>query len=125
MDVIEYTPTRDQYAYTFGGVTSAMRVRPGTALRLWSEDAFNGVLHSVDDPSSAKVDLRFVNPQTGPFYVECGEPGDTLVLHLVAVEPARDWGASAAIPFFGGMTSTDRVVTLLLRARLRRSGGNK
>jgi acetamidase/formamidase len=28
------------------------------------------------------------------------------------VEPARDWGASAAIPFFGGMTSTDRVVTL-------------
>jgi hypothetical protein len=33
------------------------------------------------------------------------------VLHLVALEPARDWGASAAIPFFGGMTSTDRVVT--------------
>jgi acetamidase/formamidase len=34
------------------------------------------------------------------------------VLHLVAVEPARDWGVSAAIAFFGGMTSTDRVVTL-------------
>jgi acetamidase/formamidase len=112
MDVSEYTPTRDQYAYTFGGVASVMRVRPGTALRLWSEDAFNGVLRSVDDLSSAKVDLRFVNPQTGPFYVEGAEPGDTLVLHLVAVEPARDWGASAAIPFFGGMTSTDRVVTL-------------
>jgi acetamidase/formamidase len=30
----------------------------------------------------------------------------------VALEPARDWAASAAIPFFGGMTSTDRVVTL-------------
>ena len=74
-------------------------------LRLWSEDAFNGVLRSVDDLSSAKVDLRFVNPQTGPFYVEGAEPGDTLVLHLVALEPARDWGASAAIPFFGGMTS--------------------
>jgi hypothetical protein len=112
MDVIEYTPTRGQYAYTFGGVASAMRVRPGTALRLWSEDAFNGALRSVDDLSSAKVDLRFVNPQTGPFYVEGAEPGDTLVLHLVALEPARDWGASAAIPFFGGMTSTDRVVTL-------------
>jgi hypothetical protein len=27
MDVIEYTPTRDQYAYTFGGVAAAMRVR--------------------------------------------------------------------------------------------------
>ena len=73
-----------------------MRVKPGTALRLWSDDAF-GVLRSVDDLSSAKVDLRFVNPQTGPF-VEGAEPGDTLVLHLVALEPARDWGASAAIP---------------------------
>src|SRR5215212_697360 len=112
MNVSEYTPTRDQYAYTFGGVASVMRVRPGTALRLWSEDAFNGVLRSVDDLSSAKVDLRYVNPQTGPFYVEGAQPGDTLVLHLVAVEPARDWGAPAAIPFFGGMWSTDRVVTL-------------
>jgi acetamidase/formamidase len=36
------------------------------------------VLRSVDDLSSAKVDLRFVNPQTGPFYVEGAEPGDTL-----------------------------------------------
>jgi acetamidase/formamidase len=102
MDVIEYRPTRDQYAYTFGGVASAMRVRPGTALRLWSEDAFNGVLRSVDDLSSAKVDLRFVNPQTGPFYVEGAEPGDTLVLHLVAVEPARDWGLRRPSPSSAG-----------------------
>ena len=39
--------------------------------------------------------MRFVNPQTGPFYVEGAEPGDTLALHFVALEPARDWGASA------------------------------
>src|SRR3954467_1658468 len=112
MDVVEFTPTRDRYAYTFGGVAPVMRVVPGTALRLWSDDAFNGMLRSTDDLSSAKVDLRFVNPQTGPFWVEGAEPGDTLVLHLVDLSPARDWGASAAIPFFGGMTSTDRVVTL-------------
>ena len=112
MDVIEFVPRREQYAYTFGGVPPVMRISPGTALRLWSDDAFGGVLRSVQDLSSAKVDLRFVNPQTGPFYVEGAEPGDTLVLHLAALEPARDWGASAAIPFFGGMTSTDRVVTL-------------
>jgi len=65
-----------------------------------------------DRLSSDKVDLRYVNPQSGPFYVEGAEPGDTLALHLVSLEPARDWGASAHIPFFGGMTSTDRVVTL-------------
>src|SRR6195952_3487891 len=112
MEVIEYAPTREQYAYTFGGVAPVMRVQPGAVLRLWSDDAFGGVLRSVDDVSSAKVDLRFVNPQTGPFHVVGAEPGDTLALHLVALEPARDWGASAHIPFFGGMTSTDRVVTL-------------
>src|SRR3954462_15859546 len=112
MDVIEYAPTREEYAYTFGGAPPVMRVKPGTALRLWSDDAFGGALRSVDDLSAAKVDLRSVNPQTGPFHVEGAEPGDTLVLHLVSLEPARDWGASAAIPFFGGMTSTDRTVTL-------------
>jgi acetamidase/formamidase len=112
VDVVEYTPSREQYAFTFGGAPPAMRVKPGTAQRLWTDDAFCGVLRSVDDLSSEKVDLRYVNPQTGPFYVEGAEPGDTLVLHLVDLEPARDWGASAAIPFFGGMTSTDRVVTL-------------
>ena len=112
MDVVEYTPTPEQYAFTFGGVAPVMRIAPGTALRLWSDDAFCGALRSVTDLSAEKVDLRFVNPQTGPFYVDGAEPGDTLVLHLVALEPARDWGASAAIPFFGGMTGTDRTVTL-------------
>ena len=112
MDVVEVTPSPEQYAFTFGGVAPLMRVRPGTALRLWSDDAFGGALRSATDLSSEKVDLRFVNPQTGPFFVEGAEPGDTLAVHLVALEPARDWGASAAIPFFGGLTSTDRVATL-------------
>ena len=112
MDVREYTPNRDQYVYTFGGAPPAFRVRPGEALRLWSDDAFGGAITSVDDLSSARVDLGAVNPQTGPFHVEGAEPGDTLVLHLVGLEPARDWGVSAAIPFFGGMTSTDRTVSL-------------
>jgi acetamidase/formamidase len=112
MDVVEVVPSFEQYAFTFGGVAPLRRIVPGTALRLWSDDAFCGALRSVKDLSSEKVDLRFVNPQTGPFYVEGAEPGDTLALHLVALEPARDWGASATIPFFGGLTSTDRVATL-------------
>src|SRR6476646_6331390 len=112
MDVVEVVPTFEQYAFTFGGVAPLRRIRPGTALRLWSDDAFCGALRAVTDLSSEKVDLRYVNPQTGPFYVEGAEPGDTLALHFVSMEPARDWGASAAIPFFGGLTSTDRVATL-------------
>ena len=97
MDVIEYVPDRSSYAYTFGGVAPVLRVAPGSVLRVWSDDAFGGALRSVEDLSSAKVDLRFVNPQSGPFWVEGAEPGDTLALHLVDLEPARDWGASAEI----------------------------
>jgi acetamidase/formamidase len=39
-----------------------------------------------------------VNPQTGPFYVEGAEPGDTLVLHLDRLAPNRDRGWSRTIP---------------------------
>lgn len=112
MDLIDFRPTRDQFAYTFGGVAPVMRIKPGTALRLWTEDAFNYALQSVDDLASEKVNLAEVNPQTGPFHVEGAQPGDTLAIHIVDLTPARSWGASAAIPFFGGLTSTDRTATL-------------
>ncbi len=112
MDVIEVIPTPEQYAWTFGGVAPLRTVAPGTALRLWSDDAFCGRLRSTSDLASASLDMPFVNPQTGPFAVEGAEPGDTLVLHLVDLQPARTWGASSLIPFFGGLTSTDRTATL-------------
>lgn len=112
MDIVELTPTPAQYAYTFGGCAPIRSVAPGSVLRLWSEDAFGNALRTVDDLATEKVDLRFVNPQTGPFHVEGAQPGDTLVLHLVEVTPARDWGVSAAIPLFGGLTGTDRTALL-------------
>ncbi len=112
MDIVEFTPSLEQYAYTFGGVAPVMRIKPGSVLRLWSEDAFNHALKSIHDLSSEKVDLRYVNPQTGPFYVEGAEPGDTLAIHIVDLTPARTWGVSATIPFFGGLTGTDRTVNL-------------
>jgi acetamidase/formamidase len=62
-------------------------------------------------PSTA-LTMPFVNPQTGPFYVEGAQPGDTLALHFVSLTPARDYGASCTIPLFGGLTGTDRTATL-------------
>jgi acetamidase/formamidase len=112
MDLIEFKPTKDQLAYTFGGAAAVMKIKPGTALKLWSEDAFNNTINKVTDLSSEKVDLRFVNPQTGPFYVEGAEPGDALAIHIVDMKPARSHGASSTIPFFGGLTSTDRTAML-------------
>ncbi len=34
------------------------------------------------------------NPETGPFYIETAEPGDTLVVHLTRVRLNRDWAMS-------------------------------
>src|SRR5919202_6995514 len=111
MDVVEIVPSCEQYAFTFGGVAPLQRVAPGTALRRWSDEAFCGALRSVTDLSGEKVDLRFVNPQTGPFHLEGAEPGDTLALHFVSIEPSRDWAASSTIPFFGSLTSTHQTAT--------------
>lgn len=37
------------------------------------------------------------NPQTGPFYIEGAEPGDTLVVHLVRLETNRATGFSGSL----------------------------
>ena len=103
VDVVEYRPTPEQYVWTFGGAAPSHRIRPGTALRLWTEDAFSGrIRRTSDGPGS--LDMTQVNPQTGPFFVEGAEPGDTLAIHIVDLVPARDWAASTTIPFFGALT---------------------
>ncbi|GAA1873424.1 acetamidase/formamidase family protein [Brevibacterium marinum] len=112
MDVLDFAPERDQFVYTFGGSQPVATIRPGTALRLWSEDAFNNAITSAMDVPSSRLDPRFLNPQTGPFFVDGAEPGDTLAIHIVDLSPARSWGASATIPFFGGLTMTDRTSLL-------------
>ena len=50
--------------------------------------------------------VPYLNPQTGPFYIEGAEPGDTLAVHFVSIEPARDWGASTTVPLFGALSAT-------------------
>ena len=46
------------------------------------------------------LDFRYVNPQTGPFYVEGAEPGDTLALHFARIEPRETYGVSTtSAPF--------------------------
>jgi acetamidase/formamidase len=112
VDVVEFRPEPDQYAWTFGGVAPTHRIAPGTVLKLWSEDAFSGRLTRSDQRASEVLVITEINPQTGPFYVEGAEPGDTLALHIADLTPARDWGASSLIPLFGGLTGTDRTALL-------------
>jgi len=53
-----------------------------------------------------------VNPQTGPIYVQGAEPGDTLVLKIMSIEPDRKEGCSSLLADFGFLSQT-RVTAML------------
>jgi acetamidase/formamidase len=110
--VLSVTPTADEYVWTFGGAAPLERIRPGTILEVFTEDCFAGRVRSERDLVSEVCDFPFLNPQTGPFHIEGAEPGDTIAVHFVSIEPARDWGASSTVPLFGALTSTHTTATL-------------
>jgi len=112
VEVLSYRPDPSEFAWTFGGAKPVRKVKPGTVLELWTEDAFGGKVRGPEDLVSKVIRFPFVNPQTGPFEVEGAQPGDTLALHFVSIEPSRDWAASSTIPFFGSLTSTLRTASL-------------
>jgi acetamidase/formamidase len=106
LEVVTYRPEPAEFAWTFGGVPPIRSVKPGTVMELWTEDAFGGKVRGPGDLVSEVIEFPFVNPQTGPFSVEGAEPGDTLAIHFVSIEPSRDWAASTTIPLFGSLTQT-------------------
>ncbi|MDQ6795494.1 MAG: acetamidase/formamidase family protein [Chloroflexota bacterium] len=110
--ITRFVPTEDQYSWTFGGYAPVKRVRPGDVLDLFTEDAFGGRIRTTDDLPSRLIEYPFINPQTGPFFVEGAEPGDSLAIHLIDVQPARDWAVSTTVPLFGALTGTKFTPTL-------------
>jgi amidase len=110
--VIEYRPEPGEFAWTFGGAAPVRKVRPGDVLKLWTEDCFAGKVRTEQDLVSQVCEFPFLNPQTGPFYVDGARPGDTLALHFVSIEPASSVGAATTVPFFGALTSDGHTASL-------------
>ncbi|MEU3417192.1 acetamidase/formamidase family protein [Streptomyces murinus] len=110
--ILTVRPEPDEYAWTFGGAAPVARVAPGTVLDLFTEDCFAGRVRSEKDLVSEVCAFPFLNPQTGPFHIEGAEPGDTVAVHFVSIEPARDWAASTTVPLFGALTSTHATASL-------------
>jgi acetamidase/formamidase len=52
------------------------------------------------------------NPQTGPFHIEGAEPGDTVVVHIRKLEPARNYAVSSFGPGFGALVGTNETAML-------------
>ena len=107
-----FVPTPAQLVYTFGGNPPVMTVEPGDVLDLFTEDALGGHVRHMDDVPSQLAKLPYINPQTGPFFVNGAEPGDTLAVHLLAIRPARNWGVSTISPLFGALVGTKQTANL-------------
>ena len=78
-----FTPTR--YHTTLGPHLPVLRVGDGDTLVTTTVDAWGF------DRRRKQVTPRG-NPQTGPFYVEGAEPGDTLAVDLEEIRPNRGYG---------------------------------
>jgi amidase len=100
------------YQYVFGPYAEPIaRVQPGETVAIHTLDAFGDVL-TREDQKPSSVMGPYLNPQTGPVFVEGLEPGDTLAVHIEAIESTRDWAVSCTVPYFGGLTSTKFTATL-------------
>ncbi len=81
-------------------------VSPGETFIVETLDAFGNRVTGIDTPPSKVLSLPYVNPVTGPIFVEGAEKGDTLSVTVQEIKPDRDFGVSAIIPEFGGLCGT-------------------
>jgi amidase len=103
----------DNYSYVFSPyVVPIASVKPGEVLDIFTEDAFESRIQTEDDLPSKALTQPYLNPQTGPLWVEGAEVGDTLCVEIIEIEPTRDFVISALIPFFGGLTGTNQTAML-------------
>ena len=109
---LRWVPEHRDLVYTFGGAAPKHHVASGTRIVSWSEDCFDGAVKSANDLPSRVMPPGHDNPQTGPFHIDGAEPGDTVAVHLLKVEPARDYGVSSFGPGFGALVGTDRTAML-------------
>src|SRR5579871_6437347 len=67
-----------------------LRIKPGDHVITYTIDA-----GGVDSKGVQRG--QGPNPETGPFFIEGAEPGDTLVVHLLRLETNRGTGFSASL----------------------------
>jgi amidase len=92
--------TRDQVIWSFApDLEPVLEVDPGAVVKLETNDCFTGQIRSEDDLVT-EIDFTRINGATGPIAVRGAEPGDSLVVELLEVNPI-DWGVATIIPGYG------------------------
>ena len=109
---VDHVVTRDQVVWGFGPeLEPVLEVDPGAIVRFETNDCFTGQIQSEDDLVT-EIDFERVNSATGPVAVRGAEPGDSLVVELLEVNPGPV-GFATLIPGFGQLI--DQVQSPLTR----------
>lgn len=87
---MRYTFEPNRFHVTIGSHEPVLRVASGDTIETWCVDA------GGHDRTGTRV-TKDGNPQTGPFFVEGAEPGDTLAVRLDRLWPSADRGASGQV----------------------------
>jgi amidase len=88
-ETYHFEPT--EFHTTFSGAhKSVLTIKPGDHVITYTIDA-----RGVDSKGVTRGEGP--NPETGPFYIEGAQPGDTLVVHLLRLEPNRATGFSGTL----------------------------
>ncbi len=107
----------DRQIYAFSPrMTPAAHASLGETLVFETQDALGGQVRGETDVLT-DLDFSRINPATGPVFVNGAEPGDTLVVRVLAIEPA-DSGAIVTGPGMGVLgDETARHATRILPVR--------
>ena len=90
---VDHVVPRDQVVWAFGpDLEPVLEVEPGAVVRFETNDCFSGQIRSEDDLVT-EIDFERVNSATGPVAVRGAEPGDSLVVEILDVEPI-EWGVA-------------------------------
>ena len=68
-------------------------IQQGETVTIHTVDAFANVL-TGEDTLPSKTPRKYWNPQTGPFYIEGAQPGDSIEVRFRRIRTNRDWGFS-------------------------------
>ena len=112
MQTISYSEP-GQRAYVIGPYRDPVaKVNSGETFVVETQDAVENKIDSPKVDITKVITLPFVNPLTGPIYIEGAEKGDTLAVTIQDIQVTRDYGVSCIIPQFGGLCGTAFTRTL-------------
>lgn len=102
---MDYKISREQCIYSMScRNVPVLKVPSGSTVVFETCDCFENQIKSEKD-SIEQLNWEYINPATGPLFVEGAEPGDTLKVEILNINIA-DYGVMAAIPDGGLLGSS-------------------